>query len=91
MASSTSRPDGTHTSQFDEGGDQGFKFGVDLIHEHGVSPATDAQRELAGEFGDAFTAGKIGAELRRGDAKGFLVGGIATVSAGRWRRSRRVT
>ena len=65
--------DGTHTTHFEEGGDLGFKFGVDLIHEHGVSPATDAQRELAGEFGDAFSAGKIGAELRRGDAKGNAV------------------
>ncbi len=70
-------PDGTHTSQFDDGGDQGFKFGVDLIHKHKVSPPTEAQRELAGEFGDLFTAGKVGAELRRGDAKGFLIGGIS--------------
>ena len=69
-------PDGTHTSQFDDGGDQGFKFGVDLIHKHEVSAPTDAQRELAGEFGDLFTAGKVGAELRRGDAKGNAVIGI---------------
>ena len=65
--------DGTHTEHFDNGGDRGFQFAVDLIHRHGVSPATDAQRELAGEFGDAFSAGKIGAELRRGDAKGNAV------------------
>ncbi len=65
--------DGVHTTLFEDGGDQGMQFAVDLIHDNRTSPPTDAQRELAGEFGDAFSAGKIGAELRRGDAKGNAV------------------
>jgi ABC-type glycerol-3-phosphate transport system substrate-binding protein len=66
-------PDGTHTSVFDDGGGKGFQFIVDLIHEHKVSPPVGAQKELSGEFGDPFSAGKIAAQLGRGDAKGNTV------------------
>ena len=62
--------DGTHTEHFDNGGDRGFQFAVDLIHKHGVSPATDAQREVGGRvrrrlFGRE-DRGRIAARRRQG-------------------------
>ena len=42
------------------GGENGFKFWVGLIHKHKVAPPLADSTKLAGEFGDPFNAGKVG-------------------------------
>ena len=45
-------------TMFDDGGDEGFQFAWDLIHTDGVAPPPEVRKQLAGEFGTVFEAGK---------------------------------
>ncbi len=69
-------PDATHTSIFDDGGIDGLKQAVDLVLQDEVSPPIEAARELAGEFGNLFQAGKAGMWPRRADGTGYMVASI---------------
>ena len=52
-------PEGTHFEAFEDGGDRGYRLAVATIHEHGVSFTPENHGQVAGEFGDAFSAGKV--------------------------------
>ena len=45
-------------TMFDDGGDEGFQFTWDLIHTHDVAPPPEVRKQLSGEFGTVFEAGK---------------------------------
>ena len=51
--------DGLRTTMWDSGGDAGIRLVNDLIHTHGAAPPVSETRELAGEFGDPFSAGRV--------------------------------
>ncbi len=58
-------PDADRTVVFENGGDAGMQYIIDIIHKHSAAPPVDAARELAGEFGDLFLAGKAGMYFKR--------------------------
>lgn len=68
--------DGMRTTCWDSGADRGVRLAVDLIAVHGVSPKLGESRELAGEFRDLFSAGKL-LTARNGGAVGSTVGRVA--------------
>ena len=51
-------PDQLHWDAFNDGGDRGFAYAVNSILE-GVAPQFDQLQQVAGEFGDPFSAGKM--------------------------------
>ena len=69
-------PEATHTSIFDDGGIDGLQLAVDLVLSDEVAPPIEAARELAGEFGNLFQAGKAGMWPRRIDGTGYMVASI---------------
>ena len=69
-------PEATHTSIFDDGGIDGLKLAVGLVLEDEVAPPVEAARELAGEFGNLFQAGRAGMWPRRADGTGYMVASI---------------
>jgi len=68
--------DGMRTTCWDSGADRGVRLAVDMIAVHGVSPKLGESRELAGEFRDLFSAGKL-LTARNGGAVGSTIGRIA--------------
>lgn len=50
--------DATRFEAYDEGGDRGLQFIIDMARTHKVSYPPGDYREIAGEFGDPFSAGK---------------------------------
>ena len=67
--------DATHYEVYDDGGTRGLQLAVDMIHKHEVSYHPEANRELAGEFGSPFRAGKVLMD-RMGGAAGYNVAAI---------------
>ena len=67
--------DATHYEVYDDGGDRGLQFAVDIIHKHKVSFSPEATKELAGEFGSPFRAGKVLVD-KMGGATGYNVAAI---------------
>ncbi|MCY3958232.1 MAG: ABC transporter substrate-binding protein [Chloroflexi bacterium] len=51
-------PDQLHWDIFNDGGDRGFAYAVNSVLE-GVAPPFDQLQQIAGEFGDPFSAGKM--------------------------------
>ncbi len=68
--------DATKTTLFEDGGDKGLQQAVDLVLSDQVAPPVADARELAGEFGNLFQAGKVGMWPRRSDGTGFMVASI---------------
>ena len=68
--------DGMRTTCWDSGADRGVRLAVDLIAVHKVSPALGESRELAGEFRDLFSAGKL-LTARNGGAVGSTISRVA--------------
>ena len=67
--------DGTHYECLDDGGVRGLQLCVDMIHKHKVSFAQEAAKEISGEFGSPFRAGKVLVDLM-GGATGYNVAAI---------------
>ena len=63
----------TEVNVFENGGDTGFQFSVDLIHKHKVAPPAAIAKEISGEFGDPMTAGKAWVNLWWGGYTGFFI------------------
>ena len=53
-------PDGSGMGTLQNGGIDGMRLLVSWVRDLKVSPAVDAGKELAGEFGNPFEAGKVG-------------------------------
>ena len=51
-------PDQLHWDIFNDGGDRGFTYAVNSVWD-GVAPPFDQIQQIAGEFGDPFSAGKM--------------------------------
>ena len=51
--------DHMRTTMWDSGAVRGIEFMTEAIHTHGVAPPLTDTKELAGEFGDAFSAGRV--------------------------------
>jgi ABC-type glycerol-3-phosphate transport system substrate-binding protein len=66
-------PDNTEHWLFKDGGANGLEFAVGLIHSERVSPVVDIIRELGGEFGSPFNAGRVAMRRTQSGTTGFRV------------------
>jgi ABC-type glycerol-3-phosphate transport system substrate-binding protein len=69
-------PDGDKTTMFEDGGADGMQYIADLIHVHQAAPPVEAARDLAGEFGNLFLAGKAGIYFAR---TGNVAGSVTSI------------
>ena len=69
-------PDARHTSILDDGGIDGLSLAVDFSLKDKISAPVQDAKQLAGEFGNLFYAGKVGMWCRRTDGAGYMVAAI---------------
>ncbi|MYA60433.1 MAG: carbohydrate ABC transporter substrate-binding protein [Chloroflexi bacterium] len=64
-------PDQLHWDIFNDGGDRGFAYAVNTVLD-GVAPPFDQVQQIAGEFGDPFSAGKMATYWTGGGVGGTI-------------------